>query len=398
MVTKRKESSPPPVNMMPYLPDELLLNCLARISRLYYPTLSLVSKRFHSLLASTELYRIRILLGCTENCIYACLLYPHIFNQPHWCTKPHWCTLGRKPTRVTPFWNPFRILRNRTRMSSRSGNLLVSVPAHNFCPDECWISTIVGSNIYIMISGYANYKPSSRVFVMDCRFHTWHEAPSMLVAKKVPLVSVLDGKIYVVERSTDRDFSNFIESFDPETKMWEHVPSPSAEIYEKRINQCCAFKGNLYLLCRGKVVVYNPKENKWDVVAEGFKMLLPCHHNSCVIDNVLYRYIGGSFRMLQWYDYVGRSWRSLKGMEKLPKLPKHYFDSLRLENCGGKIVLLWEKNVPSICSTKEKMIWCAEIALQRLNIQEICGKVKWCDVLLTVPKSCQLEQLFVATI
>ena len=118
---------------MPYLPDELLLNCLARISRLYYPTLSLISKRFHSLLASTELYRTRRLLGSTENCIYACLLSPH--NQPHWCT------LGRQPTLIAPFWNQFRILRNRTRMSS-SGNLLVSVPSHNFFPDQCpWIST-----------------------------------------------------------------------------------------------------------------------------------------------------------------------------------------------------------------------------------------------------------------
>ncbi|CAA0340421.1 unnamed protein product [Arabidopsis thaliana] len=55
---------------IPYLPDDLLLNCLARISRLYYPTLSLVSKRFRSLLASTELYETRRLLGTSESCLY----------------------------------------------------------------------------------------------------------------------------------------------------------------------------------------------------------------------------------------------------------------------------------------------------------------------------------------
>ncbi|CAF1760610.1 hypothetical protein HID58_087803 [Brassica napus] len=329
---------------MPYLPDELLLNCLARISRLYYPTLSLISKRFHSLLASTELYRTRRLLGSTENCIYACLLSPH--NQPHWCT------LGRQPTLIAPFWNPFRILRNRTRMSS-SGNLLVSVPSHNFFPDQCpWISTIVGSDIYIMIGGYNNLEPSSSVFVVDYRVHTWHEAPSMLVAKKHPL------------KSKDRDFSNFIEFFDPETNIWEHVPSPCAKIHERHIDHCCSFRGNLCLLFRDKAVVYNPKENKWDVVAKELKMLLS----------------GGSFRMLNWYDCVERSWGDLKGMKKLPELPKAYRGSLRLENCGGKIVLLWEENVRSICSMKEKMIWCAEVALERLNSREIYGKVKWCHV------------------
>ncbi|KAL0750214.1 hypothetical protein Bca101_032217 [Brassica carinata] len=261
---------------MPYLPDELLLNCLARISRLYYPTLSLISKRFHSLLASTELYRTRRLLGSTEN---------------------------------------------------------LSVDFYQ-----------VGSDIYIMIGGYNNLEPSS------------------------------------IEKSKDRDFSNFIEFFDPETNIWEHVPSPSAKIHERHIDHCCSFKGNLCLLFRDMAVVYNPKENKWDVVAKELKMLLSCDYDSCMIDNVIYTYSGGSFRMLNWYDCVERSWGDLKGMKKLPELPKAYRGSLRLENCGGKIVLLWEENVRSICSMKEKMLWCAEVALERLNSREIYGKVKWCHV------------------
>lgn len=48
--------------------------------------------------------------------------------------------------------------------------------------------------------------------------------------------------------------------------------------------------------------------------------------------------------------------------------------------------------------TKKKMIWCVEIVLERHNGKEICGKVMWCDVVLTVPESCQLKKLLVATI
>ncbi|WZZ88124.1 hypothetical protein YC2023_116703 [Brassica napus] len=44
-----------PVNMITHLPDDLLLNCLASVSRLHYPILSLVSKRLRSLIASLEL-------------------------------------------------------------------------------------------------------------------------------------------------------------------------------------------------------------------------------------------------------------------------------------------------------------------------------------------------------
>lgn len=83
-----------------------------------------------------------------------------------------------------------------------------------FFPDQClWISTIVGSDIYIMICGYDNLEPSSRVFVMDNRVHIWHEAPSMLAAKKHSLLIVIDGKIYIVEKITDCNFFKLYRVF-----------------------------------------------------------------------------------------------------------------------------------------------------------------------------------------
>lgn len=74
------------------LPDDVLLNCLARVSRLYYPTLSLVSKRFRSLLGS----KTRTLLGLTESCLYVSLVFPR-------SCKSRWFTLCGIPTR---FPNP----------------------------------------------------------------------------------------------------------------------------------------------------------------------------------------------------------------------------------------------------------------------------------------------------
>ncbi|KAL1203697.1 putative F-box/kelch-repeat protein [Cardamine amara subsp. amara] len=395
-----KDSSP--VNIIPYLPDDLLLNCLARVSRLYYPILSLVSKRFCSLLTSPELYKTRTLLGSTESCLYVCLQSPH-------SSKPHWFALSRGPTRTPnpssrwfiPCFSPFRIPRNRARTSS-SGNLLVSVAAHNFGPMRRWISATVGSDIYIMVGGYTNHEPWARVlFFMDCRSHTWHKSPSMLVAKKKPLMNVVDGKIYVVETSTNCDFSNVIEVFDPKTQIWEHVLSPTcAEIRGTYIEKSFVFEGNFYLLLRDeflrdKNVVYKPKENKWDVVGVGFKMLMARLFYSCVIDNVLYFWYPDSSFMLKWYDYEGGSWRDLKGLEELHKLPKLGFCCV---SYGSKIVLLWEENVSSSGFTKKKMVWCAEIVLETHNGQEILGKVMWCDVVLTVPKSYPLKQLLVATI
>ncbi|KAG7546857.1 Kelch repeat type 1 [Arabidopsis suecica] len=384
--TSEKESS---AVSMPYLPDDLLLNCLARISRLYYPTLSLVSKRFCSLLASTELYETRRLLGSTESCPYFCIKSPGI-------SKPHWFTLSRVPTRIPNpnsrwFTSCFGPCKSRT-----TRNLMVSVPSHSFSYPSRWTFTTIGFNIY-MIGGYINREPSSRVFVMDCRSHTWHEAPSMRVPRYRPLVSAVDGKIYVVE-GCDCDPSDFMEFFDPQTQMWEHVPSPGAEIRGAYMVSSFAKEGNLYLAGE-KSVIYKPKEQKWVVVKQG-RHFGATSDSSCDIDNVEYCYTdgsgSGSSRRLEWYCRKRSSWIALKDLGQLPKLPKGN-DCVRLETYGKNIAVFWEENVRAGC-TKKKKIWCAEIAIERPNKEEVCGKVEWCDVVLTVPKSCSFEQFIVATV
>ncbi|CAA7023932.1 unnamed protein product [Microthlaspi erraticum] len=90
----------------PYLPDDLLLSCFPQVSSLYYPTLSLVSKRFRSLLASPELYKIRSVLGHTESCLY---VYSRFYAGPNFL----WFTLCRRPNRTL------------TEKKKQSSNILV---------------------------------------------------------------------------------------------------------------------------------------------------------------------------------------------------------------------------------------------------------------------------------
>lgn len=260
---------------------------------------------------------------------------------------------------------------------------MVSVPTHKLYPPptrwpSTWAPNAVGSDIY-MIGGYINGEPSSRVFFMDCLSHTWHEAPSMRVARKVPLVTVIDETIYVMEGSPDGHSQHVIEFFDPKTQIWETLPSPGAEIRGTCIDESSAIKGNLYLF-GDKNVVYKPKENKWDAVGPEVR-LAAGGLSACVVDNISYWYSG---RQLQWWDSKGRSWRALKGCEHLRNLVKGYH-FVRLVNYGGKIAVFWETNV---FAKDKKKIWCAEVTLEkRNNGQEIRGKVSRRDVVLTVPKS-----------
>ncbi|XP_010489731.1 PREDICTED: F-box/kelch-repeat protein At5g51250-like [Camelina sativa] len=93
MRKKQLSSTAKSSNPSQSLPNDLVLIIVARVSVLYYPALSLVSKSFRSLLASPELYKVRSLLGHTEICLYVCLKM-----KPY---KTHtWFTLCRKPDRT----------------------------------------------------------------------------------------------------------------------------------------------------------------------------------------------------------------------------------------------------------------------------------------------------------
>uniref|UniRef100_A0A0D3BTM2 F-box domain-containing protein n=1 Tax=Brassica oleracea var. oleracea TaxID=109376 RepID=A0A0D3BTM2_BRAOL len=64
------EESSEPLSPITSLPDGIVVDILARVPRHDYPTLSLVSKQFRSLVTSNEIYVRRSLLRCTENCLY----------------------------------------------------------------------------------------------------------------------------------------------------------------------------------------------------------------------------------------------------------------------------------------------------------------------------------------
>lgn len=159
-----------------------------------------------------------------------------------------------------------------------------------------------------------------------------------------------------------------------------------------------AMEGNLYLF-GDKALVYKAKENRWYPVV-GLEMdlrrrmcLAGIYDCYCEIDNVIYCY--RFHEVLEWYDYEEQSWKVLKGLEEeLPKLPTDP-DRVTLINCGGKIVVLWDKNVSGI-NSKKKNIWCAEIVIERRDKHEIYGKVEWCDVVLTILKPCLFDKKLIA--
>ncbi|CAH8273854.1 unnamed protein product [Arabidopsis lyrata] len=371
---KNKQMTTEP-NSIGSLSNDLLLNCFARVSRMYYPALSRVSKRFRSIVTSPEIYHTRSLLNRTEKCLYLCLRFPFDNNT-------HWFTLYQNP--------------NRSVSNKSSGKVLVQIPSPEYPLTQSSNLVAVGSNIY-KIGGTVgddfcplgwDRKPSSKVSVLDCRSHTWRDGPRMRLDRKSSTTSVVDGKIYVTGGTKDTDNpSNWIEVFDPKTQSWGSVTNPRiVRLWEeesyRRVVKSIGHEGKLYLF-GDEFVVYNPEEGIWNPVGEDRLIGCALKSSYCVIDNILFYWDQGVFK---WYDSKVPSWKELKGLEGLPDFSHREY--CRLVDFGGKMAVLWD--IWECTSEAYMAIWCAEISLEKRDGDEIWGKVEWFDTVLAVGASCSL--------
>nr|VDD40908.1 unnamed protein product [Brassica oleracea] len=358
----------PPVLTLLMLPNELILSCLARVPRLYYPTLTLVSKSFRSLINSPELCKTRSLLARTESCLYVWFQFQNDENT-------HWFTLYR---------NPYQTVDDNSQTNKLGGYKLVPIPSLDSPPSAMSVVAAVGSDIYA-IGGSIDGVSSSGVFVMDSHYHTWCKAPSMHVARVSPSASVLDGKIYVVGGSKNLDYTNWMEVYDTKTQTWEFVPSPGEDIDGRFGYKSASLEGSVYVMDRAKYETFKLNKGRWRVADQ--KLTTGWRWDSgqfyyCVTENVLYYY---SSIDLCWYDFIDRQWRGVKGLEgRLPwyrRFRNTYHH--RLADYGGKLVFLWKEDVHTENVQNTTLVWCAEISLERLHRSEIYGTVEWCDVVFT---------------
>ncbi|CAL9220190.1 unnamed protein product, partial [Arabidopsis halleri] len=168
---------------------------------------------------------------------------------------------------------------------------------------------------------------SSSVSILDCRSHTWREAPSLPVELYACSAGVLDGKIYIAGQSPD-GYSSYsltksveVFEFDIKTQVWDHVPIP------------CREKKSPYM---GSTACIDGKFNVVGTLDHGYLDIYMCSYSYCEIENVLYSAAHGA---LMWYDSQVKNWRDLKGLVGLPKFPP--CAQVRLADYGGKIVAMW---------------------------------------------------------
>ncbi|ESQ44636.1 hypothetical protein EUTSA_v10003343mg [Eutrema salsugineum] len=371
--------SPSPTSGLMSLPDDMVLNCLARVSRSDHRALSQVSKSSRSLVVSPDLYETRSRMGFTEDCIYICLLAPYSRNPVGWFTI-RWRGRGEE-------------------------NRLTRIPMPPFPTPNRATFVPLGSRIYV-IGGSISAESTSRVSFLDCRTHTWSQVPSMRVARAAASAGVLDGKIYVMGGCWDGDPSNWAEVFDPKMQTWSNVIIPDA------VNWAYAPK------------VVGRDSYLYNFGSEGGMCndLINTRDASCAIDKLLY--CRDPKGRIMWCDpwsgvRKGRmEWYKVNGLEDLEGFLKDDFESQdmgkqilsdgvnadlwdsyllkrgypygledlvpgsQLIKSGGNLFVFWGVLVGNH-PRKRLQVWCAEISLERRHGGQIWGIIQCSDHVFT---------------
>ncbi|KAM6586119.1 hypothetical protein CsatB_013121 [Cannabis sativa] len=335
---------PPPLPdvIIPSLPNDLALNILARVPRQYHLVLSAVSKSIRLALSSPQLYTTRSILNLTENLLYLKVSSMSLGTE-------NWFAIYRKPiVSADPICNG---LLRFARLPPNPHKLEGSVEA------------VVGHNIYVIGGNNSNdYNvviPSSDVWILDCRSHTWEQGPSIGIPRMHASVAVVDEKIYVIGGWTEE---SWVEVFDPVIGHWEHIPSPLDGI--RAISATVEVVNGIILVKFGEAEFrLNPKTKMWEVS----KHNQPYYVNGgtdCKVDGIAYRSRGNRGR-IEWYDDRERRWKEVRGvMEAMPQ----YVCSTELVNLKERLFFMWGDVSYESSSTDGVVKLCGgEIEVSRRN-------------------------------
>lgn len=338
------------VRLIPNLPDEISFQILARVPRIFYLNMRLVSRSWKGAIMSTELFNLRKELGTTEEWLY--ILTKIKDDKLLWYSLD---PLSRRWQRLPPMPNVahedgyrkgFSGLRmlNMVGSSNKIADVirgwlgrrdeLDRIP---FCGSA--IGTVDGC-LYVL-GGFSRASALTSVWRYDPVQNGWSEVSPMSIGRAYCKTGVLNNKLYVVGGVT-RGRGGLIplqsaEVFDPRTGVWSQIPSmpfakaqvlPTAflaDLLKPIATGMTSYKGKLFVpqslyywpfFVDVGGEVYDPETNSWFEMPVGMGEGWPARQAGtklgAIVDEELYALDPSSsadIATIKVYDYQCDSWK-----------------------------------------------------------------------------------------
>ncbi|XP_074576362.1 F-box/kelch-repeat protein SKIP6-like [Curcuma longa] len=343
--------------LIPGLPDDVAVRCIAQVPRSHHPFLAVVSRSWRSLLGSPIFWAARSQLSLPDPPALALNL--------------------RSPTDQSWFLLDPLLQFSGSRKKSPPPLRLPAPPL----PAIGSACASLGASLFLLGGSVAEV-PSFAVQIFDARLRRWSSGPRMSAAREFAAAAALGGRIYAIGGCLPWADA-WAESLDPAAGgKWAVVPSPML-VREKWMHGCAVLAGRILAVADRGGVVYDPAapldEARWGpvppVLDDGWR------GRATVVGGILYSY--DFLGKIRGYDPESDEWKQVEGVEK--ELPT-FLCGATLTNLGGLLCLLWTgKDLAS--GRKEMVIEWAGIEISKTTDGRLQGSLLWQEpVVLDAPK------------
>ncbi|KAH6779875.1 hypothetical protein C2S52_011112 [Perilla frutescens var. hirtella] len=296
-------------SLIPGLPDDVALSCLARVPRKYHPVLNCVSKRWRELVVSEEWFSYRQIHHLEETWIYSL------------CRdrSEQLCIYALDPEQFRRGWKQIHALPGSFLRRKGVG------------------FEVLGKKIYLFGGCGWIEDATDEAYSYDASMNTWTRVAPLSTARCFFAYESLDGEIYAIGGLGSKSSEQHSwDIYDSQTNSWRSHVDPNVI---SDIEDSVVMDGKIYIRARisavpsqVNAVVYDPSTQTWQPA--GAEMACWCGP-AAVIDDILYVLDQNSgVRLMMWQKDTG-AWMGLRRFsEQLVRPP------CRLVAIGKKIFVV----------------------------------------------------------
>ncbi|OIT32019.1 PREDICTED: F-box/kelch-repeat protein SKIP4 [Nicotiana attenuata] len=290
------ESDPDVSPLIPGLPDDIALFCLARVPRRYHALLKCVSRKWRNLVCGEEWYSYRKKHHLQESWIYA-------LGRDK---SEQLCCYVLDPTRLKRGWKPILGLPHRCIRRKGVG------------------FEVLGKKLFLFGGCGWIEDATNEVYCYDAAMNTWNQAASLVVPRCYCVSEVFNEKIFAIGGIGPN--SNNLpswETYNPETMSW--TLRENSNIFPD-IEDSIVLDGKIYI--RGvsspltpavPAFFFEPSSTTWQPAA--FDLASGWHGPAVVVGGMLYVLDQSSgTRLMMWQKDI-RQWVAVGRLSPLLTKP-----------------------------------------------------------------------------